>query len=233
MPFCRPPYSNGRDHAEDISILTAAYRVSVSSIRNLVPEFLQLADEPLITSRLIRYGKSSVGPYSEFVQQVEVSYQGEVFDFNLILILDNEKAIFLGREKYGFPKVFGDIDLQSPNKDQSVSGIAETMDKKSRIEFRFIPAGPQDCQAPKSTKRMLNLRYIPSPLHGEPPSLRELIPVTMAMKFPGIRAGKCDITFSKSSPIDPWTQLRIIKHEYAFYGEGGKAELEAREKSSL
>jgi acetoacetate decarboxylase len=55
---------------------------------------------------------SSIGVYDEYIHQVEVRFKGEEYNYNLTLILNNESAIFAGREKFGLPKNFGNVSFK-------------------------------------------------------------------------------------------------------------------------
>ncbi|KAI5920347.1 hypothetical protein F4810DRAFT_434127 [Camillea tinctor] len=125
VPVFSPTYPNAKSSFTGLTIIGITYRVAVSEIRHLVPNVLELDEEPIMTSLFVEYGMSSVGAYSEFVHQVEVSYKGERFDYNLILILDNEAAIFAGRELYGYPKVFGNTTIEPLTGSRLVLGGAE------------------------------------------------------------------------------------------------------------
>ncbi|GME32782.1 Acetoacetate decarboxylase [Neofusicoccum parvum] len=82
IPSFSPPYSNNPNKFSKITIISIAYRVTLASVQHLVPDVLEL----------------DVGSYKEFLQFVEVIYKVEKFDYALFLALDNEAAIFAGRE---------------------------------------------------------------------------------------------------------------------------------------
>lgn len=211
-------------------MISIAYRVNAKSICGLIPEILEIEAEPLVTTRFIYYGSSSVGPYSELVQQVEVTYRAEKFDYNLFLILDNEAAIFLGRERFGFPKVFGKVDIQQSNANGSVYGGAERPVGNSVVNFEFIPK--KLVPTPTAPRKwMLNQRCIPSPFPGEPPSIRELIPATMDMEFSELMLGVGHIEFLQKSIANPWVNLEILRYETASMVTKATAKLCAREKN--
>ncbi|KAK7427355.1 hypothetical protein QQZ08_006124 [Neonectria magnoliae] len=107
LPAFAPAYSRAKGIFTDTTAVGMTYRVAASQIAHLVPDVLELEEEPLMTSLFLSYGMSPVGSYSEYAHQVEVTYKGEKFHFNLLFILDNDAAIFAGRELLGFPKVYG------------------------------------------------------------------------------------------------------------------------------
>lgn len=215
LPLTSPSYPTQEPFSfNDITLVTISYRVAVDQVAHLVPDALELEDEPLITSTFVEYGMSTVGAYSEFVQTIEVMYKGKVFDYTLILILDNESAIFAGRELYGYPKVFGKIDLQLKNQGRLISGSAERPVGRKIAEFDFIPekllAG-----LPQSQKRILNLRTIPSPILGVAPSINQFLSIEMNMKSPEVWVGSGSVNFPRKSVMDRWADFDILRYEGA------------------
>ncbi|KAK1458677.1 acetoacetate decarboxylase [Colletotrichum cuscutae] len=157
-PYPKPPdpYSFAID-----MMLGYTYRVAASQVRHLVPNMLELEDEPLMSTIVLDYGMSSVGAYKY-----------------LILMHDNEAAKFAGREQYGFPKVFGKADIQTTNGTRLVLANAQRPAGRTLFECEFIP----DHRIPSlraADKWGLNLRSIPQPCVGTSPATQELIPTIM------------------------------------------------------
>ncbi|KAK1517086.1 acetoacetate decarboxylase [Colletotrichum costaricense] len=180
-PYPKPPdpYSFAID-----MMLGYTYRVAASLVRHLVPNMLELEDEPLMSTIVLDYGMSS-------------------FMYSLILILDNEAAIFAGREQYGFPKVFGKADIQTTNGTRLVLANAQRPAGRTLFECEFIP----DHRIPSlraADKWGLNLRSIPQPCVGTSPAIQELIPTIMDWKFREIWAGHGHITFPRRSAFDSY-----------------------------
>ncbi|VUC37620.1 unnamed protein product [Clonostachys rosea] len=219
-------------YASNITMVTISYRVTVSSICELVPDMLELDDEPLVTTRFIHYGSSTVGPYSELVHQVEVTYQGEKFDYNLILILDNEAAVFLGREKFGFPKVLGKINIQTTENGRYTGGVEKPVDQPL-MQFEFTQQNVVSATTTRPKKWMLNMRCIPSPFCDTGLSIKELVPTTMDMEFSEIGLGTGKIYLQRQAAAMPWAGMEILKYEGAFLVRNATARLYAIEKSRL
>lgn len=182
IPSFEPPYTNKINKFTDVNLLQVRYRTSYANVRHLVPEFLELEDEPLVTASVVEYGLSTLGQYNEYVHQVEVKHDGETFDYCLSLILDNESAIFIGREKFGLPKTFGKVTLERRTGSGTLVAAVEKPAGQTVVQFSFT-LQTQLTETPPSGegKRVLNLRVIPSPIEGAPPSLRELIPHRMVI----------------------------------------------------
>ncbi|KAK1516648.1 acetoacetate decarboxylase [Colletotrichum paranaense] len=155
---------------------------------------------------VLDYGMSSVGAYKY-----------------LILILDNEAAIFAGREQYGFPKVFGKADIRTTNGTRLVLANAQRPAGRTLFECEFVP----DHRIPSlraADKWGLNLRSIPQPCVGTS-AIQELIPTIMDWKFREIWAGHGQITFPRRSAFDPWCGVNILRYEGSFFARGLTGEL--------
>ncbi|KAK1676166.1 hypothetical protein BDP55DRAFT_110120 [Colletotrichum godetiae] len=232
VPIFSPPYPKPPDpysFAID-TMLCFTYRVAASRVRHLVPSVLELEDEPLMSTSVLDYGMSPVGSYKEFVHQVEVTYKNEKFMYSLILILDNEAAIFAGREQYGFPKVFGEADIETKNGTRLVQANAQRPAGRTVFECEFIP-DRQIPSLPTSEKWTLNLRSIPQPCAGTSPAIQELIPSKMDWRFTEIWDGHGQIIFPRRSALDPWCGLDIVRYETSFFARGVIGELRCRGES--
>ncbi|KAH9987951.1 hypothetical protein F4779DRAFT_611202 [Xylariaceae sp. FL0662B] len=237
MPLFSPPYPHAkagtvaRGNFSDMTVVAILYRVKASQISHLVPDMLELEEEPLMSSLFVQYGMSSVGAYTEFCQQVEVTYQGEKFDYNIILILDNDAAIYAGRELHGFPKVHGRTDIQTVTGGGVVLGGAERPVGRKVIEFEFIPQHMVSSGLPMPNKWMLNLRSMPSPIIGEPPSIHELVPVFMDKTFSDVWLGKGQVSFPRNSTMDPWVNFDVLRYEGSFFARNVAASFRLRDKN--
>lgn len=228
IPIFSPPYTNTTHKFSDISIAAISYRVSHASVQHLVPDVLELEAEPLVTTLFVKYGMSTVGSYNEFVHHVEVTYEGEKYNYSLVLVLDNEAAIFAGREAFGFPKVFGRTDIRESTGGRAIVGHVERPVGERIVDFEFLPEellkGTKPQQAPK--RRTLNLRVVPSADPAKPPAVKEFVPVYMDMEFKDVWVGKGNVSFLKKSAINPWANMDILRYEGAFYAQGVSAVLQ-------
>lgn len=225
IPTFSPPYTTTTTHTfSDVTLIAIAYRVTRASIEALVPSALTLADEPLVTSTFVHYGMSSVGQYAEFVQSVEVSYGGETYNHPLILLLDNEAAIFAGREVFGYPKVFGRTVIEHATGTRLVRGHAERPLGREVVGFEFVPEVRGEGM-PGGGKRTLNLRVIPAAVPGQPPVVREFVPSSMQLEAKEVWLGKGCVSFPRTSAFDPWVNVEVLRYEGAFYASGVSAKL--------
>ncbi|KAJ4179014.1 hypothetical protein NW755_012752 [Fusarium falciforme] len=232
LPTFAPAYSRAKGIFTNTTAVGITYRVAASQVAPLVPDVLELEEEPLMTSLFLSYGMSPVGAYTEYAHQVEVTYKGEKFHFNLLFILDNDAAIFAGRELLGFPKVHGKTVIEQFTGSRLVTGGTERPLGRTMVEFEFVPE-QLVTSAPQPDRWMLNLRSIPSPYVGQPPSVQEFIPCGLGMKCNEIWLGKGHISFPKTSISDPWVNLDILRYEASFLARNATAELLLRDTIKL
>ncbi|EEU40039.1 uncharacterized protein NECHADRAFT_33615 [Fusarium vanettenii 77-13-4] len=232
LPTFAPAYSRAKGVFTNTTAVGITYRVAASQVAPLVPDVLELEEEPLMTSLFLSYGMSPVGAYTEYAHQVEVTYKGEKFHYNLLFVLDNDAAIFAGRELLGFPKVHGKTVIEQFTGTRLVSGGTERPMGRKMVEFEFVPE-QLVTSAPQPDRWMLNLRSIPSPYVGQPPSVQEFIPCGLGMKCNEIWLGKGHISFPKRSISDPWVNLDVLRYEGSFLARNATAELLLRDKITL
>ncbi|KAH7058654.1 hypothetical protein B0J12DRAFT_651015 [Macrophomina phaseolina] len=227
VPAFAPPYLNKTHEFSDITVVSISYRVTRASVEKLVPDVLELEEEPLVSCVFLDYGMSTVGSYKEFVQQVEVTYQGTKYNHPLVLILDNEAAIFAGREVFGYPKVFGKTVIEASTGSRPILGRAERPLGREMVAFEFLPEQriAAGTLPPPPVQQSLNLRVIPASVPGGPPAVREFVPVSMEFEMKDVWLGQGHISFPRTSALDPWANVEILRYESAFYTTGASAVL--------
>ncbi|KAH6612170.1 hypothetical protein C7974DRAFT_446105 [Boeremia exigua] len=224
IPTFSPPYPSGKNVFEDMKSVLIQYRVAASDIRHLIPDVLEIEDEPLMTCVFIHYGTSSVGSYEEYVLQAEVTFRGQQYNYNIALILDNESAIFAGREVFGYPKVFGKVHLQTATGTRLIQGTVERPVGTPIVQFEFVPEAKVE-SLPKSDRWQLNLRSIPSPVPAKSAPIRELVPIFMEMHVKSAWIGKGSVRFMSGSLLHPWADMKILRYEGASFTQISHAEL--------
>ncbi|TKW55345.1 Decarboxylase DEC1 [Colletotrichum tanaceti] len=205
------------------------YRVAASQVHHLVPDVLELEDTPLMSTVILEYEMSPIASYNELIHQVEVKYKGERFMFCIILVLDNEAAVFGGREQFGFPKVLGKADITSVSGSAFIEGSVERPAGRKVIEVEFLPRASVAI-LPLPEPWWLGIRTIPS-LPGTAPSIQELVPMKMTFKAEKVWTGEGHVAFSKSTAFNPWLSLDILRYESSYYALNATAVLEGRNES--
>lgn len=214
IPQYAPPYITRGNEYSDVTMLVVSYRTKADNVCSLVPDVLELEDEPLVTAMLLSHGMSTFGTYQEYVHAVEVTYKGEKFDYNLSLILDNEAAIFCGREQLGYPKKFGSVSLSMQTGSRVVKGHAEYPASQKVVQFNYSPLRRlKDVDFP--AKRSLNLRVIPSAIPDQPPSVKELISFVVEFACNEAWEGIGDVSFPEPSEFHPLHRVGVLRYESA------------------
>ncbi|GAA4013383.1 acetoacetate decarboxylase [Allokutzneria multivorans] len=111
VPLSAPPYPLGRYRFTDREYLNVFYRTSLSALRSIVPEPLEI-DEPLVRFEVMHMGDvGGFGPYTEAGIAVPVRFGEERGEYLHAMYLDNFPAIACGRELSAYPKSFGTAKL--------------------------------------------------------------------------------------------------------------------------
>lgn len=218
IPLCSPPYPVGLDEFTDIDGLTIQYHTTYDAVKDLIPEECELEDEPLVTLTLFKYGFSPIGAYTEFISQVDVKWEGKIYPFSIELILDNEGAIFAGRERYGIPKVGGNV-VWDPSGTVTappgfITGHVERPVGSKLVQFGFKPQkkvqdwGPLD----RPKRETLHLRSIPAPNARDPPVVREFIPTWLQITHAEVWTGEGSLGLFNVSEFDPLHRLHVVRY---------------------
>ena len=105
--FPKPPYSY-----KNASLMIFPYETSESAAQ-MVPSTVELA-EPLTAGLVFAsYPSSTLGPYDEVVQYVDVVYEGVPYKYATFLYVTTDSAMAAGREMGGYPKKIGRIEFLS------------------------------------------------------------------------------------------------------------------------
>lgn len=216
-PIFAPPYFRGGGRFTDVDVLVVKYRTTRESVRALIPDTLSLEPQPLVTSTLVYYGMSPIGSYKELIHNIEVEYQGKKYDYSFLLILDNEDAVYGGREMYGYPKVLGVVEFNMKSEVNGfIHGSVERPAGNPIVKYlfkpsRFISTGP----LPPPANLNLNLRVIPNVLLGEKPSVRQFVPVDFRFDEGELWEGEASINYPSTSEFDPLHKFPVVSYESA------------------
>jgi len=214
IPQYAPPYPVDGSNYTSEAVLTFTYQTSLQCVRHLVPDMLELEDEPEVSVMIVQHTMTSFGPYNEYVHSVKVRYNGDTFDYFLSLILDNDSPILCGREQFGFPKKLGNVALELKTRSTVVHGYVERPAGQKIVEFGFQPE-----QKLKGTFERtipgLNLRVIPSVLSDQPPSVKELVPVDISIEASEVWQGSGSLCFPEPSRFDPMHEVKVLRYGMA------------------
>jgi hypothetical protein len=200
----------------NVDIVKIKYRTNGALVRDLIPDQLLLEELPIVTTWVLDYAFSNIGPYKELIHQVEVTFQGKKYDYAILLVLDNEDAVYGGREMFGYPKVLGQIDFDI-SKRSGVSGfITATVSRpvgNSIVKFLFKPSNYISTGAiPPPVNDGLTLRVIPNIIPGEKPDVRQFIPITFKADSGERWKGVGSLEFPSASEFDPLHKTPVVEY---------------------
>lgn len=237
IPLCSPPYPVGLDEFTDVTVLSVKYHTTYDAVKDMIPEELELEDEPIVTLTLFNYGMGPIGPYNEFVCGVEVKFQGNKMPFSIELVLNNEGAIYAGRERWGIPKLMGVVEFDPSATNSAPNGIitghVERPAGCKLVQFGFKPLKKvQDWGVLDGMKRQsLHLRSIPAANSHDPPILREFIPTCMEITHAEVWTGEGSIGLFNVSEFDPVHRLKVVKYVGATLCRGARTVLHPTSKT--
>ena len=123
MPLTSPAFPRGPYRFVNREFLVITYRTELATLREVVPEPLEIA-EPIVKFEFIRMPDSSgFGDYTESGQTIPVTFNGTQGNYVHAMYLNNQPAITGGRELWGFPKKSG-----SPRLDIDTDTLVGTLD---------------------------------------------------------------------------------------------------------
>jgi acetoacetate decarboxylase len=113
MPAQRPYYPPLPTYYRDVRFQLVYFRADPARLRALLPEPLEPAEDGLCVAFGIDVPfSSSYGPFHEAGIQIKVTFRGESAFFNSHLYLDNVPAICSGRERWGAPKEYAEVQVE-------------------------------------------------------------------------------------------------------------------------
>ncbi|KAL2065498.1 hypothetical protein VTL71DRAFT_3168 [Oculimacula yallundae] len=217
IPQYAPPYPEGLNHFK-LSCVAVEYRTTAAAAAALLPDFLEIDETPLCRSTIFTYHMSSVGAYNEYLHTIEVTWKGKKYDYVVILILDNESAIFAGREQWGFPKVWGNVELTTKTGSSQIVGSVERPKGLRFAHIGFTPRAKHTGPRPDIDARpSLTLRTIPSLSGASEPDIKELVSAHLDLSGGDLWVGKGSVAFPIASELHPFAKLPIVEYGNAFY----------------
>lgn len=121
-------------------LIVAAYLTEPAALEDTLPAGFAPADQPLVSVFMAEYPKTNFGSeYREAALLLSCRYKDEIGSLCMGIVVDDDVALILGREIFGFPKKIAEISLEESG--DTVRGSA----KRRGIEFVEITAdlGPE------------------------------------------------------------------------------------------
>lgn len=214
MPVANPPFDHPPYYYRGVEMMAFAYETDDAAAAAIVPEGLRIANSPAIAQLIFpHFHFSTLGAYKEVILGLSCLWEGQPVTYCAALLVTNEVGLIGGREPYGFPKLFGNIEWSKEN--NIISAYAERP-KGKRICTGVIRPRDILSQDDVQTPPLVTLKVIPSPEEGAPPEVCELVrtPVDFELivgtdgKGEGF-SGPGNVTFDSPSVIDSWSRLPV------------------------
>lgn len=169
-----PPTAHRFINREHLYII---YKTDWDALRKVVPEPLELLDEPLVRFEMMRMPiATGYGDYTECGQAIPVTYQGVQGEYLHMMYLDNFEAMASGREAHAYPKKPGFPEFYID--DNTVVGTLDYgRNHKMRIAnatmtYKYYPLSKEEAVR-QMTQPTYMLKILPD--YHDKPRIAELI----------------------------------------------------------
>lgn len=218
LPLNRPAYGYGRPAWTQTDMLAFRYVTDARAAAAVLPEHLELDDHPRAALVFYNYGVSSVGPYREAIQQIEVTLDGRRANWIRHIYVTNDNALVGGRELIGNPKLLGAIDFDRSR--ETANGLFQArLERPSGVPLAYGVFQPQVFDGPVEGVRetWLGLRRVPA-LTGGPAALDEYVRTEVEVRAEEMWRGTGAPAFTGYSALDPLHQIPVVEPVEAVLG---------------
>lgn len=105
MPFGSPLYGQPPYVYRGVQDMIIPYETDAAAVRQLLPPGVEVDEERaqcIAWTRWIPF--SAFGPYHEAFVMIKATFEGKSYLYNPVMVVDNEVAMGVGREVWGYPK---------------------------------------------------------------------------------------------------------------------------------
>jgi acetoacetate decarboxylase len=222
--YGRPPYIY-----RGVEDMVVAYEADAERLKPLLPPGVTVAGdvaECLAWTRWIPF--SSFGPYHEAYAMVKAQFDGNTYLYNPFMIVDNEVALAVGREVWGYPKKLGKFTRGWGN---SSAGFGEQLlCKVERPLGHTLMSASMACSERADPEELdagypiLSLRIIPDAEDLSRPCVAQLIALELPVSVktgsdgaPEFYKGPAQLRF-EGSASDPWDLASPVRIGKGFFG---------------
>jgi acetoacetate decarboxylase len=212
MPVTMPPFDPPPYYYRGIEMLGFAYETDDEAAAAMVPEGLALADSPAVAQVIFpNFHFSTLGSYKEVILGLSCLWEDQPVTYTVGLFVNNEIGLIGGREPYGFPKLFANIEWR---KERNL--ISAWVERPAGKRICTGVLRPRDILESTESPPLVTLKVIPSPEENAPPEVCELVMVNSTFdlivgsdgKGEGF-AGPGNVTFDSPSVIDSYFRLPV------------------------
>lgn len=115
MPAHRAYFPALPTYYRDVEFQTIYFRTDPEVVYEHLPEPLEPDPEGVAVMMSINVPWcSAYGPFKEVEFSVRCTYKGQLGFYDIILFHDNPRAICAGRERWGVPKTYAQVEIEKP-----------------------------------------------------------------------------------------------------------------------
>ena len=202
----------------DAEMLTVFFETTPATLQRLIPPPLTPAPFAIGAAFVAHYPQTNFGVrYRESALFLMASFNGEEGVYCLAMPVDNDMALILGRETFGYPKKIGAIDLEREGNDFRAGterrGI-RFLDMKVRLEGTWNDPDAQTLMASQLQSNpdivVFNFKYFMAPERNGFDYDPRLVRETVKRQFKTMAFGEAQLAFNPS-PHDPWSDVDIVR----------------------
>lgn len=201
-PQLSPLYPSGPYEYPELTALTLTYEIDRELARSIVPDPLSVGDSPTCLLGVYDYEHvNGLGAYGELLIGIAAEHEGEPMTYTPYYVLDSDAAVAVGREVWGIPKKYGQIDVDVDGTVASARIARDGVDLASvTVETtEAIAEHPLD----DSSVRNVHWKRIPSAEKDAPPAVNRLVvSVTRDIDVAWAHRGRGDVELFRSA-ADP------------------------------
>lgn len=229
MPVTAPLYGTPPYHFRGARIVLAEWEADTEKVLRHLPDGVVPAhDKVRCIAWVCEYPFSSLGPYLESALLVRVTVDDEPYQFLPFLYVNSDAAQANGREVWGYPKKFADMEFSygassAGNRNQFLHTTERPLGRRI-LSVSMTPEQPAKVED-LDGQPALTLRVIPNAEAGKRPSVCELVatsPVatyhTKADGKPDLWSGTATVTMDSPSESDPLVDFAPVRMLSAYYG---------------
>jgi acetoacetate decarboxylase len=209
MPPSQPYYQLPATY-RDVAFHVVRVSVDPSAVARLLPPPLVTAGDGVCTVTTVDVPySSSYGPFQESFLQLDCTFEGAPASYLPFVFLNNVRAIVAGREVYGTPKIWADVNGES---DAAGARWRTVLDGDLLVEQRLRTSASIDASELPSSGPAYRLKLVPA-ADGGRPAIKQLVSAEPErLVLSGVVAADGTVEFGVAGGIDlrPLRPRRVL-----------------------
>jgi acetoacetate decarboxylase len=215
MPVTAPAIQDKQFWYRDVSMMFVQYRTDADAIQRILPEGLELQDDPVAVVTIADYHFSTFGPYPETILAIPCLLDGEAVSYTHYLFTNQEAPLIAGREIWGYAKKLAHIEIinqseqtmgivERPKGNRILTAIMRTVDNvpgdgfaaAPSISLKMIPDAEPNGNRGQAISQMVRTEY-------------NIAPVVATDGLTEMWTGPGSLVYDAQTANDPWHELPV------------------------